>query len=183
MNIYIPKHIRNIKVVGKMCDLIEKYTESGMYVDSTKDSFNNYYYYLKTDPVNRFLHFCISETDWEENHPDEEYESVIAYISRMFYSVKGTCQVLEYMKRYLDLNITNIRYTVKKLSFTIPEITLIDIDEKIYYDALIDFLSALLYFREADIKIELINLWLSNTLRNYTGAQIITYKEYTAVPI
>lgn len=183
MNIYIPKHIRNIGVVSKMCELIEKYADSKMYVDNTSNSFNNYYYYLKTDPVNRYLHFCIPESDWienEEQHPGQEYESVISYLSRMFYSVKGTFQVLEYMKKYLNLEMT-YNYTVKNLSITISEVTLSDIDEGIYYNALMDFLKALLYFDSAVITINLINLQLSNTLRNYTGVHIVTYKEYTTV--
>lgn len=183
MNIYIPRHIREIGVVSKMCELIEKYADSKMYVDNTSSSFNNYYYYLKADPINRFLHFCIPESDWIENedqHPGQEYESVISYLSRLFYSVKGTYQVLEYMNKYLNLGMT-YTYTVKTLDLTISEVTLSDIDEKIYYNALMDFLKALLYFDSAVITIDLVKLQLSNTLRNYTGAHIVTYKEYTTV--
>lgn len=164
-----------------MCQLIEAYTKEGKYVDNTIDTFNNYYYYLNTDPVNKFLHFCILESDWSKDHPNEDYESVISYVSRLFYSVKGTCKVFEFMKKYLNLKITDIVYTVQNLSFTIEEIELSDIDEKVFYDSLIDFLEALLYFGKADIKIELIKLKLSNTLHNYTGANIVTYKEYTTV--
>jgi hypothetical protein len=180
MNIYIPKHIRKIGVVSKMCELIEKYAESGMYVDNMLDSFNDYYYYLNTDPVNRFLHFCIPETTWNETHPNEDYESCISYLSRLFYSVKGTFQVLEFMKSYLGLDI-EYKYTVKNLKLTIKEITLTEIDEKVYYDSLVDFLKALLYFQNVEIKIELIKLHLGNTLHNFTGAHIVTYKEYTTV--
>ena len=93
----------------------------------------------------------------------------------------GTTKVFDFMGKYLGLDIKNFEYTVKTLKFTITEITLVDIDEKIYYDALIDFLSALLYFGKAEIRIEKIKLYLSNTLRNYTGVNIETYQEYTAV--
>lgn len=181
MNIYIPKHIRKIGVVSKMCELIEKYSESGMYVDNTIDSFNNYFYYLKTDPVNRFLNICIPESEWKTTHPNEEYSACIEYLSRLFYSIKGTYQVLEFMKDYLGLQVTDIKYTVQELSFTIKEIELTDIDESVFYESLIDFLEALLYFRNVKIKIELIKLNLGNTLKNYTGANIVTYKEYTTV--
>lgn len=175
MNIYIPKHIRNIGVVSKMCELIDAYNESGVYVDSSlSDSFKDYYYYLKIDPVFKFLGFCIPES---ENY---DYTSVISYLSRMFYSVKGTYQVLDYMGLYLGLGIRDIKYTVKNLSFTIPEITLTDIDENVFYDALVDFLEALLYFKDLKIKIETVNLQLENTLYNHTGARVVTYKKYTA---
>ena len=183
MKIYIPKHIRNIEVVEKMCELIEAYSNSS-YSDNTLDSFNNYYYYLNTDPVVKFLHFCILRSEWEENQdPDnsQNYDSAISYIARLFYSVKGTYQVFDYMEKYLGLHITDIVYTVKILSFTIPEITLSDVDEKVWYDSLLDFLNTLLYFDTLRIKIELINLHISNTLRNYIGANSVTYKEYTTV--
>ena len=183
MNIYIPKHIRRIEVVSKMCELIELYSSNpDLYLDPTA-SFNDYYYYLNTDPVNRFLHICIPESTWNENdqHSTEDYESCISYLSRLFYSVKGTYQVLEYMKSYLGLEFTECVYTVKTLKLTIKEVTLTEIDEKIYYDALVDFLSALLYFGEVEIRIELIKLHLGNSLHNYTGACIVTYKEYTTV--
>ena len=85
------------------------------------------------------------------------------------------------MKKYLGLEITDIIYTVNTLRFTIKEITLTEIDERVFYNALIDFLNALLYFRKAEIKIELINLHLGNSLHNFTGACIVTYKEYTTV--
>ena len=178
MNIYIPKHIRAIGVVDKMCKLIEGYSE---YQPDTEGAFENYYYYLKSDPVIRFLNICIPESEFIKDHPSEEYESVIAYISRLFYSVKGTYKVFDFMKKYLGLEIYDIKYTVKFLGFTIKEITLVDIDENIYYQALLDFLKALLYFMDSKIKIDVINLWLSNTLRNYIGANIVTYKEYTTV--
>ena len=180
MNIYIPKHIRKIGVVSKMCELIELYSSNpDLYLDPTT-SFNDYYYYLKTDPVNRFLHICIPESTWTELHPIEDYESCISYLSRLFYSVKGTIQALEYIKSYLGLEMT-YKYTVESLKITIKEITLTEIDEKIYYDALIDFLNALLYFRKVEIKIELIKLHLGNSLHNYTGSCIVTYKDYTTV--
>lgn len=181
MNIFIPKHIEKIGVVNKMCELIKAYTESPYYIN-VEDSFNNYYYYLNTDPVKKFLHLCIKDnTTWEEKHPNEDFESVINYITRLFYSVKGTCKVFEFIKKYLDFEITDIVYTVKNLSFTIREVTLIDIDEKIFYDSFIEFLSTLLYFDKINIRIELINLWISNKLTNYTGANIVTYKDYTTV--
>lgn len=179
MKLYIPKHLRNLKVIDDMCRLIQGYVEEG-YLEDRTTAFDNYYYYLKVDPVKRFLHFCID--DWsEEEDRDENYESVIKYISKLFYSVKGTVKVLEYMQRYLNLKITNIIYSVEVLSFTIEEVTLTDIDEKIFYDALIDFLEALLYFKNVSIRIELINLHLSNELNNYIGTGVISYEEYRPI--
>lgn len=183
MNIFIPKHIREIGVVSKMCDLIDKYaSESSVYnTENTENSFSDYYYYLKIDPVIRFLNIRISDSEWSENHPSEEYNSVIAYMSRLFYSVKGTYKVFDYMREYLGLKIEDLSYTVKQLNFTLREIELVDIDENVFYNSLIDFLRALLYFGESNIRIGVVKLELSNTIHNYIGANIVTYKEYTTV--
>ena len=178
MNLYIPKHLRKLKIIDDMCRLIQGYVDDGLLEDRTT-AFDNYYYYLKVDPVKRFLHFCINS--WEDGSREENYESVIKYLSKLFYSVKGTVRVLEYMQRYLNLKITNIIYTVEVLSLTIEEVTLEDIDEKIFYDALIDFLEALLYFKHVNVRIELIKLHLSNELNNFVGSGIITYEEYKPI--
>ena len=158
-----------------MCKLIQEYVNSGKLEDRTT-AFDNYYYYLKVDPVKRFLHFCIDK--WEDGEREESYESVITYLSKLFYSVKGTVKVLDYMRRYLNLNIIELIYTVEELSFTIEVVNLVNIDEKIFYDALVDFLKALLYFKNLNIKIELINLNISNELYNYLGTGVVTYEEF-----
>ena len=59
MKIHVPIHLRKIEVIDQMCKMIEEYGEN-FYIDTT-DSFENYYYYLKLDPVKRFLNLCISK--------------------------------------------------------------------------------------------------------------------------
>jgi hypothetical protein len=176
MNLYIPKHLRRLRIIDNMCRLIQVYSDD--YLEDRTTAFDNYRYYLKIDPVKRFLHFCINSWEDNSNGENENYESVIKYLSKLFYSVKGTIKVLEYMKRYLNLKITRETYSIQVLSFTLEEVTLTDIDEKIFYDALLDFLEALLYFKTADIKIELIKLYISNEPNNCIGTGIITYEEY-----
>ena len=175
MKLYIPKHLRKLKIIDDMCKLIQGYVDEGMLEDRTT-AFDNYHYYLKVDPVKRFLHMCINR--WDDEDREENYESVITYLSKLFYSVKGTVKVLDYMKRYLNLNIIESTYTVEVLILTIEEVTLVDIDEKIFYEALIDFLKALLYFKNITITVELINLHISNELSNYLGTGVVTYEEY-----
>lgn len=177
MNLYIPKHLRKLKIIDNMCNMIQEYVDEGLLEDRTT-AFDNYYYYLKVDPVQKFLRICINSWDDERK---ENYDSVIKYLSKLFYSVKGTVKVLEYMKHYLNMKITNEIYSVQILSFTIEEVTLTDIDEKIFHDALIDFLNALLYFKSVTIRIELIKLNLSNSLNNYIGAGTITYEEFNPI--
>ena len=83
MKIHVPIHLRKIEVIDQMCKMIEEYGEN-FYIDTT-DSFENYYYYLKLDPVKRFLNLCISRSDL---YSGQDYEVVINYLSRLFYSVK-----------------------------------------------------------------------------------------------
>lgn len=182
MNIYIPKHIKNIPVVSKMCDLINAYNNSGMYYDSnSQDPYNDYYYYLKTDPVARFLHFCLHTTNWEEEHPGEDYESAIYYLSKIFYSSKGTYGLFDLMSRYLGFKIVSVEYNGWRLRLTIDSVTLSDIDEITFFNAFYDFLNALLYFGGCDIDIENINLLISNTLITRIGATLKTYKDFKTI--
>jgi len=174
MKIHVPIHLRKIEVIDQMCKMIEEYGEN-FYIDTT-DSFENYYYYLKLDPVKRFLNLCISRSDL---YSGQDYEVVINYLSRLFYSVKGTIKVFEYMRRYLGLNFEgDIIYTTKYIEFKLSDISLTD--EKMFYQYLKEFLDALLYFQELRIIIDAVNLVLSGNINNYVYSGITCYNEITA---
>lgn len=175
MNIYIPSHLRKIGVIGKMCEAIQEYAN---YWEDTESSFDDYYYYLKIDPVKRFLNLCISEDSIVSG---ENYETVINYLSRLFYSVKGTVKVFEYMRRYLGLSIQGeIIYTTKYIEITLAEISLSD--EERFITCLSEFLSALLYYGELRLHVGTINMSLSSDIRSLVSGDVIGYNLITAIP-
>lgn len=178
MELYIPKHLKNIAIFRQLCNMIEEYgkEENGYYIDPT-DSFDKYRIYRRIDPVKNFIELCIKQ---QEDQTDEEYNAIITYLSAMFYSVKGTCKVFEYMKNYLDIKFEETHkipyiYTVRRLEINIEKAS-ID-DETLYYDAIKGFLDTLLYFEELDLNINKFELKLDERLENYLQLGNVCYKK------
>lgn len=176
MKVYIQPHLRKIEIVDQMYNMIQEY--ANYYVESV-NSFSDYYYFdLKNDPVKKFLKLCISEDSIKEG---QEYEEVINYLSRLFYSVKGTVKVFDYMKQYLGLEFEgDIVYTTKYIEFKLAEISISD--ENLFYESMRDFLDALLYFRELRSSIDSVDLVLSGEISSSIGSGIVVYNKFIATP-
>lgn len=174
MKVYIPSHLRNIEIVDQMAKMIQEYSTN--YYEQSTDSFGDYYYSLKNDPVNKFLNLCISEDDITG---DQTYEDVINYLSRLFYSVKGTIKVFDYMKSFLGLKFEgDIIYTTELIEFNLSEVTISD--ENLFYESLKNFLDALLYYQRLETNIGTTNLVLTGNISNYIGSNLICYNEFVA---
>lgn len=184
MELYIPENLRRIKVIEQLCILVSEY--ANYFEVSPEDSFNDYEYFLNNDPVKKFLGLCISEEDF--NSPEskwdssQDYDTVINYISRLFYSVKGTRLVLEYMKTYLDLDfVGDITYSPGYIEFSLRTLNIND--ESVFRDYLEDFLNALLFYEVLNVNIGKLNLVVDNTITSYIQGGVITYVISKAVPI
>lgn len=176
MKIYIPDHLKSLKIIEQMDQMIKEY--SSKYYTSNSDSFNDYYYSLMSDPVKKFVSLCISKDSINES---QDYEEVINYISKLFYSVKGTIKVFDYMKTYLGLVFEgDLVYSTQYIEFKLSDLTLSD--ENLFYESLTDFLDALLYYRELRINIDSIDLDLTGDINNFIGATINKFNEITAIP-
>ena len=199
MDLYIPEHLRRIGVIKQLCTLIEGYANSDYYVENTSDSFDDYDFALKVDPVKKFLGLCLPEDvvyevgSWVWNEETEEYvrvpwdkdtqdyEMVINYISKLFYSVKGTTTVLTYMKRYLGLKIVgDILYTPHHIEFYVDELEVED--EGLFRDALEDFLSALLFYEELNVNFGQVVLPIRSDIKSYMNGGAVCFRYYTATP-
>ena len=170
MKIYIPKNLTNIEIVSQLKKMIDGYAE---YYEETNGSFDNYYYYLKNDDVKRFITLCISEDTLDSS---QEYSEVINYISRLFYSVKGTPLVFNYIEKYLGIKLKNIVYTAETISFEVEGIETYNINS--FINSLRNFLSALLYYGELTSTIEMINLIIKGEIYTNVSSGIIRYKEF-----
>lgn len=172
MDIYVPPHLKKIPLINQMCQAIEGYAE---YYEDYSSNFDDYRYFLKLDPVKRFLSLCIPQGDID----DDEYELRINYISKLFYSVKGTNKVLEYMKRYLSsLDIQgDIIYTINYIEINLGNVCLDD--EVLFYQCLDDFLKELLYFEKISINSNVVNLKISSKIDNIINAGITVYSSFS----
>ena len=153
MNIYIPKHLRQIEVIDDVCRMLENYSSTYYEPITYPDTID--------DPVRKFLALVC----------DEKF---IDYFTRLFYSVKGTIQVLSYMKRFLGYELT-YKYSTRLLQLKIEKINLKPVDEGTFRILLTNFLNALLYFKELDLTVDLVNMHLDSKLPGYTGLGVILY--------
>jgi hypothetical protein len=171
MRIYIPQHLKKLGIFRDLGRMVEEYERSYQDVPT---SFTDYQNYMKIDPVLRFVSFCIKRG---EEQSEEEYVAILEYVTRLFYSVRGTRRVLDYVGRYLGIRfIGNPIYTVKTLSFSIANQTEW-YDVSLFNTYLLDFLSALLYYESISYKVNL-NLEVQETKDLYMGIGIKTYKIY-----
>lgn len=172
MNIYIPHHLKKLGIFRDLERMIIKYNDD--YYEDPSYSLSDYQSYLKIDPVLRFVSFCIEK---EVGQSQEEYQAILNYVTRLFYSVRGTRRVLEYMGRYLGIKFEGDPvYTTKSISFSITNKTK-QYDVSLFDEYLLEFLDYLLYYENLSYKVEL-NLEIEETKNFYCGVDIKTYKIY-----
>lgn len=181
MNIFIPENLKKIKVISQLCKMIEDY--SNYYEEEPADSFNDYDFYMSYDPVKKFITLCLPEEEFYDKwSSDQDYDTIINYLSRLFYSVKGTRMVLEYMRTYLDLTfIGDIIYSPGYISFKLDTLNISD--EAVFRDLLEGFLSALLFYENLDINIAKLNLTIEDQITSYIQGGVITYRINYPTPI
>lgn len=171
MRIYIPQHLKKLGIFHDLGRMVEEYEKT---YKNPLSSFTDYQNYMKIDPVLRFVSFCIKQ---KEGQTEEEYMSILEYVTRLFYSVRGTRRVLDYIGRYLGIRfIGSPIYTVKSISFSIANQTEW-YDVSLFNTYLLDFLSALLYYESISYKVDL-NLEITETKDFYMGVGLKTYKIY-----
>ena len=171
MRIYIPEHLKKLGIFRDLGRMITEYESS--YVDP-QYSLSGYQNYMKIDPVLRFVGFCVKQ---KEGQDQEEYQAILEYVTRLFYSVRGTRRVFDYIQRYLGIKfIGNPIYTVKSISFSIANQTEW-YDVSLFNTYLLDFLSTLLYYESISYKVDL-NLEITETKDFYMGVGLKTYKVY-----
>lgn len=175
LNVYIPVHLRNnIKIFNQLYKLLTEYNSNPIYSQmDVDDSFESYNSYLANDPVKTFVKFCLPEDTIKVG----DYKTTINYITHLFYSVKGTIKVIEYMKSYLNLKLNDdFFYSPKKIRLSFKELN--TLNDTLFYNLLRDFLNALLYFNTAIVSTTDGDFYLDDVIKNVVGNKIITYKVF-----
>lgn len=145
MKIYIPNHLRQLKIVNQLCKMIEKYQEIG-YKEYT-DPYEYYYSSVNNDPVKKFIGICLSDRIKQI----EELENIINYFTKFFYSIKGCNEkIMDSLKTRIGLDIESYEFKKKGESLitlnielrSIPEV--VSSNEKFFMKTLVDFLESLI---------------------------------------
>lgn len=183
MVIYIPNHLKSsIPILKTLSDMVVEYNKS--YSKKSLDSFEDYYLHYSINTIKSFIELSLGSQE-KSISKDNNREDVINYLVKLFYSVKGTPKIFEYMEKYLGIKfkggIDNIRYTVNEVIFDIDEISVDDIQT--YIDSLKNFLSSLLYYGDLITEISKINLTIKDTINVSVITDIQKYKEYIITDI
>lgn len=148
----------------------------------TSDSFDDYLDDFNKDPVGYFLALMLPIDSMvniykDEDIREEEYENKMNFLLALFYSVKGTFKVLDYLKLYniFGSSGVNISYTTKNITI---EIDSIDVPVNQFYSAFEDFLTNLLYFEKLVIKIGKFNSSIEINNRSSITTGTLFYKKY-----
>ena len=180
MKIYIPEHLRNVEIIDQLYRMIELYEKEYSSKNIIQSSFDDYYTYFGSDPVKNFLRLCISKSDLQE---DQDYNEVINYLSKLFYSVKGTIQVFNYMLQYLPLEFDGeIIYDSKEITINFKKLSVEN--ENLFYNLLRKFLDALIYYTKLNTNISFgsVDLTIKSTFQNYIGTNLKSYNKTTVMP-
>ena len=180
MKIFIPSHLRRLKILDDLCSMVTHYVDDGYY-ENAVDSFDDFYgFYLKTDPVKQFVEMTAKIGETVES--EEEYEEMINYISTLFYSVKGTPMVFDFIRYYLNFKF-DYSYDGRRLRMNIERVE--TTDENRFTKCLESFLSSLLFFNDSsdklDLKIKYTNLRIEESIESNLTAGLLLYRDYTCL--
>lgn len=175
MVIYIPNHLKeSIPLLKDMTKMIEKYNKD--YRTKSVGSFDLYYNHQNLSSIRKFIEICLNNSDVKFPEGIDQ-ENIINYLSALFYNVKGTRRVFDYMRDYLGISIKKeeITYTVSSLVLNIDEISTTNIFT--YVESLKDFLSSLLYYGDLVSEIKKISLKVNDSIKVSISSVIQKYKE------
>lgn len=183
MKLYVPSHLRNIPVLDMLCRMISLY--SSTYYEDYYSSFDDFYnFYIKIDPIKRFLNLVLSKERFG-NISEEEYEEYINYLATLFYSVKGTVRIFDYIIKYLvsedtfTIDPDTFFYNTSSLNI---DISLRDtkLNGNLFYGCLVDFLDSLLYYNKemSNINVKDLELVVGDEIKAYIGRNVTNYLEF-----
>lgn len=180
MEVYIPKHLLKVGIIKMLHEMIGQYQ---LQEAEESDSFSDYRYTLKTDPVRKFLNL-IYPTSWAKADGEEVTKEKINYLSSLFYSVKGTFKVLDYILAFGILTdwttkdtTSTLTYSARKISVKVKSIT---VDKDLFCDYFEKFICALLYFDELDISVDKVLTEITDSTVASINHGIWFYQKYDA---
>lgn len=167
MKLFLPKKLLDIPVIGNLSKMLNYYNEN------SNLELSSYNVKKREDPVRDFIELCTSSIEYPEN---QDRDSIVNYLVRLFYGVKGSLKVFSFIESYLGISfIGEVKYTIDQVELGIENV-IVD-NEELFYQLLREFLGALLYFKELKITSSTADLVVSGEINNSIGGGVILYKE------
>ncbi len=175
MKLYVPENLKKLELYDQLCRMIKAYGDGGYYTDPTESIDDYSGFYLRVDPVKRFVEMTLGRENLSDN---VDWSGIVSYVTSLFYSVKGTPHVFSLMKKYLDIDIGSVEYDGIILKFFINSVT--TSDEGHYLNCLRSFLGSLLFFNPDRSKIEIgtVKLKIIDSINSSLMSGVKNYLEY-----
>lgn len=154
MKLNLTKNLRSIPLLNAMEQMLLKYESNLDEVTLEQVTY---------DAVKQFIEITHMET---QN---------IDYLTQLFYSSKGTILVMEYMQKFLNMELT-YEYDGESLDLDIIMITTSDPTD--VYNKLYLFLNTLLYFHEIDLIFQELKYIIIGTLKEKIDVNEFVYNEF-----
>lgn len=172
MKIYIKPYLRRIPIIDQLYRIVNEYGKIWGN-DTGVDNFKDYNKALNNDPVVDFLDYLFpkGEEFIERFGKEQDRESIIRYVSNLFYETKGTYKVLDYITEY-DIfqttknngqdTTTEISYTTQSIDIHIKSLSS-RFSREAFCTGLENFLCSLLYFQILNITIDNVETLVQDT--------------------
>ena len=159
MIIYFPESVMELPLISKAAEMLD------MHSDLYEVPEVNLKQSTILDPVKNFLSLYFNESD-------ENSEEIINYLAQNFYSVKGTRKVIEFLYKFnlLSSDCTVTYRSSKRLEISLGGSNIktwmdengrqstIDYCSEEYINRLREFLKALLYFGNLDMRLNTLTI-------------------------
>lgn len=186
-NIYIPNHLKKLKIISDFYNMLTTYeTENPL---RTSDDFlvgdiDEVVKVNQGDPVYYFTWCILRDKVLSEGNDEKYLHNIVTYITKLFYCVKGTMKVFDFMEKYLHLDFAeSARFeNGNTLVFKLSSISGFSSEFSVNFDnALRKFLSRLIYSSSLGHFYENIELVIEGDLKQTISSNVKVYKIFNVV--
>lgn len=186
-NIYIPNHLKKLKIISDFYNMLTTYeTENPL---RTSDDFlvgdiDEVVKVNQGDPVYYFTWCVLRDKVLSEGYNNEYLHNIVTYITKLFYCVKGTMKVFDFMEKYLNLEFAESAKfeNGNTLVFKLGKVSGFSSEFSVNFDnALRKFLSRLIYSSSFCHSYESIELTIGGDLKQTISSNVKVYRIFNVV--
>lgn len=181
-SIYIPNHLKKFKIISDFYNMLTEYESQHPMRgsdDFLKGDIEEVVMKNQEDPVYYFI-WCIVKNKLMDVTKDSEYiHNLVLYLTKLFYCVKGTMKIFDFMEKYLHLKFAESPKfeNGNTLIFKLEEISGFPSEFSVDFDnALQNFLSRLIYSSDFGYSYEKIELTIDYSFKQLITSDLKVYR-------